>query len=81
MRSSIIRHLALQFSDSVTSSKKVDGFVAILVEETENYKESLTVERLFGGHKELFEAEDTSRLAVGETHPKFWLNVTWRKIT
>jgi hypothetical protein len=81
VRSSIIRHSALQFSDSVTSSKKVDDFVAILVEATENYKEPLTVERIFGWHKELFEAEDTSRFAVGETHPMFWLNLTWRKMT
>lgn len=54
VRSSIARHLGLEVSDMIYSTRDVDGAVEVLLDATSNYELPLTSERLFGWHNLLF---------------------------
>lgn len=54
VRSSIARRLGMDISGSVASDRDVDGVVEMMLDATQNYKQPLTAERLFGWHSSLF---------------------------
>ncbi|MDR3365111.1 MAG: Fic family protein [Clostridiales Family XIII bacterium] len=54
VRSSIARRLGLKASGLVPSSRNIDGLVEMMLDATQNYKQPLTAERLFGWHAALF---------------------------
>ena len=54
VRSSIARRLGINIPGMVNSGRDVDGVVEMLLDATQNYKEPLTHERLFGWHAALF---------------------------
>ena len=54
VRSSIARRLGLEIAGLVPSDRHVDGVVEMMLDATQNYKELLTKERLFGWHAALF---------------------------
>ncbi len=54
VRSSIARRLGIEVSGLVPSDRNVDGVVEMMLDSTQNYKETLTTDRLFGWHSALF---------------------------
>ena len=55
VRSSVARRLGLSTAGMVsTKNQQADGVVQILLDATQNYKQALTPERLFGWHAALF---------------------------
>lgn len=54
VRSSIARKLGMDVPGLVESSRDVDGVVEMLFDATQNYKNTLTIDRLFGWHAALF---------------------------
>ncbi|MBK7711918.1 MAG: Fic family protein [Bacteroidales bacterium] len=56
VRSSVARHLAIDLAGMVDSDRSVEGIVDIMIDATQNYELSLSVERLFGWHSALFPA-------------------------
>ncbi len=54
VRSSIARRLGIELAGLVPASRYIDGVVEMMLDATQNYKSSLTEERLFGWHAALF---------------------------
>lgn len=54
VRSSIARHLGLDVPGLVASDRNVEGVVEMMLDATQNYREPLTDERLFGWQAALF---------------------------
>jgi len=54
VRSSIARRLGINTAGLVSSPRNVDGVVEMMLDATQNYRNSLTEERLFGWHAALF---------------------------
>jgi Fic family protein len=54
VRSSIARRLGIEISGLVPSDQNVDGVVEMMLDSTQNYKKTLTADRLFGWHSALF---------------------------
>jgi Fic family protein len=54
VRSSIARRLGINTAGLVSSPRNVDGVVEMMLDATQNYKNPLTEERLFGWHAALF---------------------------
>jgi Fic family protein len=54
VRSSVARHLGLSAVGLGPSTRSVDGLIEVLLNATQNYRESLTAEKLKGWHAALF---------------------------
>ncbi|MCD7971066.1 MAG: Fic family protein [Candidatus Azobacteroides sp.] len=54
VRSSIARHLGLEYAGMVYPDRNVEGVVEMMLDATQNYKQPLNDERLFGWHAALF---------------------------
>jgi Fic family protein len=54
VRSSIARRLGINMAGLVPSSRNVEGVVEMMLDATQNYRNLLTEERLFGWHAALF---------------------------
>jgi Fic family protein len=54
VRSSIARRLGIEIATLVPSDRHVDGVVEMMLNATQQYKEPLTEQRLFGWHASLF---------------------------
>lgn len=54
VRSSIARRLGLEYAGMVSATRDVDGVVEMMLDATQKYNESLTVERLFSWQAALF---------------------------
>jgi len=54
IRSSLAKRLGIQIENSVYSERNVDGVVDMLLDATQNYKETLTIERFFNWHYSVF---------------------------
>lgn len=54
VRSLIARRLGINMAGLVTSSRNVEGVVEMMLDATQNFKNRLTEERLFGWHAALF---------------------------
>lgn len=54
VRSSIARKLGIEFSGMVNSDRDVEGVVEMMLDATQNYKQTLNDERLFGWQSALF---------------------------
>lgn len=67
VRSSIARRLGMDIAGLVSADRHVEGVVEMMLDATQNYKQPLTAERLFGWHAALFPAgrSGMSRIAVG----------------
>ena len=56
VRSSIARRLGIEYAGMVYSDRDVEGVVEMMLDATQNYKQHLDEERLFGWHAALFPA-------------------------
>ena len=56
IRSSVARRLGMNAEGLVPASRSVDGAVEMMLDATQNYRDALTEERLFGWHAALFPA-------------------------
>lgn len=54
VRSSIARKLGMEYAGMVPANRAVDGVVEMMLNATQNYKEQLNEERIFGWHAALF---------------------------
>ncbi len=54
VRSSIARRLGMEYAGMVPATRDVDGVVEMMLDATQNFREPLTEERLFGWHAALF---------------------------
>ena len=54
VRSSIARRLGIEVSGLAPSDRNVDGVVELMLDATQNYKKTVTEDRLFGWHSALF---------------------------
>ncbi len=54
VRSSIARRLGIENAGLVTADRNIEGIVDVLLDATQNFKNPLTEERLFGWHSALF---------------------------
>ncbi|GHS96130.1 cell division protein Fic [Synergistales bacterium] len=54
VRSSIARHLNMDFVSAVSPSHRIEGVVAVTLDAIHNYNKQLSEERLFGYHAALF---------------------------
>lgn len=54
VRSSIAKHLGLDYSSNIQPTRYVDGVVEMMLDATQNYDKPLAEERLFGWHAALF---------------------------
>jgi Fic family protein len=54
VRSSVAKHLGIEMAYPVESGRNVEGVVSMMIDATENYRSSLTKERLFEWHSSLF---------------------------
>ena len=73
VRSSIARRLGMEIAGLVLSDRHVDGIVEMMLDATQNYKNDLTTERLFGWQAALFPTGRSGmhKIVVGE-----WRNNT-----
>jgi Fic family protein len=71
VRSSIARRLGFNFGGDVPSSRDVEGVVEMMLDATQKYAGTLTVERLFSWHASLFPTGRSGmrRIAVGAWRP------------
>jgi Fic family protein len=71
VRSSIARHLGLDFGGNAKSSRDVEGVVEMMLDATQKYAKPLTTERLFGWHASLFPTGRSGmrRITVGAWRP------------
>lgn len=67
VRSSIARRLGMDIGGLVPADRDVEGVVEMMLDATQNYREPLTDERLFGWHAALFPTARSGmqRIAVG----------------
>ncbi|HET9570910.1 MAG TPA: Fic family protein [Bacteroidales bacterium] len=56
VRSSIARKLGIEGAEFVTTPRKIEGVVDVLLDATQNYDKPLSDERLFGWHHALFQS-------------------------
>ncbi len=54
VRSSIARRLGMDVAGLIPADRNVEGVVEMMMDATQNYKDSLTEERLFGWHAAMF---------------------------
>ncbi len=54
VRSSIAKRLGMDVAGLVPTDRHVEGIVEMMLDVTQNYKDKLTNERLFGWHTSLF---------------------------
>lgn len=54
VRSSVARHLGLEFPGSLQQDRYIDGVVEVMLDATRNYNDTLTEDRLFSWHAALF---------------------------
>ena len=54
VRSSIARRLGMDIPGLVPADRNVDGIVEMMLDATQNFNKSMTVDRLFGWHSALF---------------------------
>ncbi|AWG21825.1 cell filamentation protein Fic [Flavobacterium faecale] len=54
VRSSIAKQIGDPFYDNQPTNQNIDGFVALLLDAFQNYKDELTTERIFSWHAALF---------------------------
>ena len=69
VRSSVARHLGIDFAGMVESDRSVEGIVDIMIDATQNFKLPLTVQRLFDWHSSLFPA---GRSGIRKITPAAW---------
>ncbi len=71
VRSSIARHLGLNFAESKPSGRNVDGVVEMMLNATQKYEEPLNSERLFAWHASLFPTGRSGmhKITVGAWRP------------
>ena len=55
VRSSIARKMGIENAEYIPTSRNVEGIVDVLLDATQNFKNSLTETRLFGWHNSLFQ--------------------------
>ncbi len=65
VRSSIARNLCIEYAGLIPSSRKVDGFVELIINATSNCQEKLDSNRLFAWHKSLFVEQEARPHAYG----------------
>jgi Fic family protein len=67
VRSSIARRLGIEIGALAASDRNVDGVVEMMLDATQNYKDVLTADRLFGWHASLFPAgrSGLSKITIG----------------
>ena len=67
VRSSIARRLGMDIGGLIPSDRHVDGVVEMMLDATQNYKEALSADRLFGWHAALFPTGRSSmhKIVVG----------------
>jgi Fic family protein len=67
VRSSIARRLGIEVGGLMPADRNVDGVVEMMLDATQNYKEPLTANRLFGWHAALFPTARSGmqRITVG----------------
>lgn len=67
VRSSIARRLGMEAAALAPADRSVEGVVEMMLDATQNYKESLTADRLFGWHAALFPTGRSGmhKIAVG----------------
>lgn len=56
VRSSLARRLGIEIAGSVPADRHIEGVVDMMLDATQNFRQSLTEERLFGWHAALFPA-------------------------
>jgi len=56
VRSSIARKLGIEGAEFASTPQNIEGVVDVLLDATQNYDKTLTVERLFGWHNSLFQS-------------------------
>ena len=68
VRSSVAKRLGIEFSGMIDSDKRIDGVVDMLFDATQNYKEPLTIHRLFSWHRSLFPIDETGyyKISIGK---------------
>ena len=71
VRSSIARRLGMDISGLVPSDRHVDGVVEMMLDATQNYRKTLTKERLFDWHAALF---PTGRSGIYKIITANWRN-------
>ncbi len=64
VRSSVARRLGIDIGGYRTSSRHIDGVVAMLVDATSRYEQPLTSERLFEWHRSLFPGTPGERQTI-----------------
>ena len=60
VRSSIARRLGIEFAGMVTSDRRTDGVVEMMLDATQNFNMPLTADRLYGWHSALFPSGKSS---------------------
>lgn len=67
VRSSLANRLGIELEKTIATSRDVDGVVDMLLDATQNYRQELTEERLFGWHALLFPSARSGmhRIQVG----------------
>ena len=67
VRSSIARRLGLDIGGLIQSDRHVEGIVELMLDATQDYKATLTNQRLFSWHKSLFPINEqkTDRIIIG----------------
>jgi Fic family protein len=66
VRSSIAKRLGINIANSVKSSRAIDGVVEMMLDATQNFKQTLTEKRLFEWHKVLFSSGHIPAISVGK---------------
>ncbi|MCO5945777.1 Fic family protein [Mucilaginibacter flavidus] len=68
VRSSIARRLGIEFAGMVTSDRRTDGVVEMMLDATQNFNLPLTADRLYGWHSALFPSGKSSlhNITVGK---------------
>ena len=68
VRSSVARRLGLEIAGLIPADRNVEGIVEMMLDATQQYKEPLTAERLFGWHAALFPTgrSGITRINVGK---------------
>jgi Fic family protein len=71
VRSSIARRLGLDFGGKVKTSRDIEGVVEMMLDATQKYAETLTVERIFDWHASLFPTGRSGmrKITVGAWRP------------
>ncbi|OIP82122.1 MAG: cell filamentation protein Fic [Porphyromonadaceae bacterium CG2_30_38_12] len=64
VRSSIARKLGIEGALFVSTPRNIEGVVDVLLDATQNYDKTLTVERLFGWHNSLFQSGYSGNIKI-----------------